>query len=281
MSGLFPSVKGLWTVAVAAVLAAPLALPSGAAPRDRLPDLAALPSNVIYAGGPQDVYTDGDGNVIYGCQPTEVARDSPTPLRCLRFETRSANLGDGPLELHFHADQIATTRGVTQWIYAGAKTHREVAAGTYEYDPAHAHFHFLDFAVAALWRSDARGRRLDPAPLRKGRKTGFCLEDVYPYRTAPTAAYTGRQSCYPTQVEGTGLSQVNGITEGWADVYDVSLPHQYIEISGVPDGYYLLQLTIDPLHKLREQTTRDNVVWQRIRLCAAGADIVGRTHLCG
>jgi hypothetical protein len=30
---------------------------------------------------------------------------------------------------------------------------------------------------------------------------------------------------------------IQGITPGWADVYDWYLPDQFIEVSGVPDGY--------------------------------------------
>lgn len=259
-----------------------VAVPAPAAPsRDLLPDLVALPTVSLYVGGVQDFYVTNDKEVVYGCQPHEVANDKPTPSRCLRFDTRVANLGAGALELHFHADEIATSRGVTQRLYAKDGSYRDVPAGSYEYDPTHQHFHYYDFAVASLWRSDARARRLDKQPLRTGHKAGFCLEDVYPYRTGPQQKYTGKQSCYPTAVDGTQVSQVNGVSVNWVDVYDLSIPHQYIEVSGVADGYYLLQIAIDPLRRLRETTTKDNVVWQLIRLCAGHADIVGRTHACG
>jgi hypothetical protein len=268
---------------VAVLLAGVPGAAAGAAsgPRQLLPNLVALPTNAVYVGGPASYATNPSGDAVVGCQPSEVANDTPTPQRCLRFETHAANTGRGALEMHYRADQLATTRGVVQRVYAADGTYRDADAGTYVLDPTHGHFHYTDFAVASLWRSDAKGRRLDRAPVRSGSKAGFCLEDVYPYRQGGTATYTAPRACYPTNVTTSGeVSQVNGVSPGWVDVYDMSIPHQYIEISGVADGYYLLRIAIDPEHRLREQTSADNAVWQRIRLCGDRADLVGRTFTC-
>jgi hypothetical protein len=269
--------------ALVAVLAFGAAPPGAgaAAPRDLLPNLVPLASAGFLLAGPGTAYRNSAGEVVWGCHPSEVANDTPSPRRCLRFETRAANLGAGPFELHYRADEIATTRGVTQRVYASDGTYRDTAAGTYVLDPTHAHFHLTDFAVASLWRSTAGGARVGPAPLRTGRKAGFCLQDVYPYTSAaPAAVYTGPTSCYPTRVSGGTLAQVNGVSAGWVDVYDLSIPHQYIEVSGVPDGYYLLQISLDPAHRIRQSTRADDTVWQRIRLCGDRVDIVGRTSGC-
>ena len=215
------------------------------------------------------------------CDPTEIAGDTPTPARCLRFETRAANAGSGPVELHNRADELAAARSVTQRIRYSDGSSRDADVGTYVFHAAHAHFHYSDFAVASLWRSDARGRRLDKAPVRRGHKAGFCLQDVYAYREAGPASYEAPAACYPVTVEDDGVTQVSGISPGWVDVYDLTVPHQYVEITGIPDGYYLLQIALDPEKRLRERTTKDNAVWQHIRLCGAKADLVGRTATCG
>ncbi|MDT7570080.1 MAG: hypothetical protein QOE05_254, partial [Actinomycetota bacterium] len=246
-----------------------------------LPNLVALRTKAVFVGGPQTYGTDPDGDVIAGCHATELT-DTPTPLRCLRFDTNAANAGSGPLELHHHTNEAATTRRVMQRVFNADGTYRDVEAGTYELHVAHAHFHYNDFAVSSLWRSDAKGRRLDKVPVRQGQKAGFCLQDVYAFRSpAPAPRYTGPLSCYPTDVSPSAeISQVTGVSPGWVDVYDLSLPHQYIEVSGVPDGFYLLQIEIDPDHRLRETTTRDNSSWQLIRLCGDKVDLVGRTATC-
>lgn len=267
------------------VCAAALSLIGGPAagvarPVASLPNLVALPSPDLYVGTATSHYVNSNSQVVWGCQPSEVGGDTPTPTRCLRFETLVANLGTGPLELRYRADQITSTRGVMQRIYASDGSYREFPAGSYVLHPAHAHFHFVDFAVAALWQADAGGRRRGAAPLRSGRKAGFCLEDVYQYRGSTEARYVPPYACYPNRAVGGEVSQVNGISVGWADVYDLATPGQYIEISGVPDGYYLLQITVDPDRRLREQRTADNVVWQRIRLCGDKAEVIGRATAC-
>jgi hypothetical protein len=271
-------------VGIAVLLAA--AIPGAAVaaqPRALLPNLVPLRTKAVYVGGAETVRTGPAGEVVPGCHPTEVASDSPTPMRCLRFETHAANAGAGALELHHHTNEIAPTRSVVQRVYYSDGTYRDRPAGTYELHAAHAHFHYTDFAVTSLWRSTARGRRLDSAPVRQGRKAGFCLQDVYAYKQAKPARYgVSPTSCYPADVSASGeVSQISGISPGWVDLYDLTLPHQYVEITGVPDGYYLLQIELDPAHRLRESSTKDNSVWQLIRLCGDQADIVGSTGNCG
>ncbi|HVF03240.1 MAG TPA: lysyl oxidase family protein [Frankiaceae bacterium] len=264
----------------AGLLLAVSAAPGEAAPKPRtlLPNLVALRSAALYLGGATPVSDSGD--TVFPCQASEVVHDSPTPVRCLRFETRAANAGTGPLELHHRVDRLASDAQVSQRVYSSNGRYRDSDAGGFVLDPTHGHFHYEDFAVANLWRSNAQGRRLDRRPLRAGRKAGFCLMDVYPYRTAGPRKYADPNACYPTSASEAGVAQVSGISPGWVDHYDASVPHQYIEISGVPDGYYLLQIVLDPLGRLREQTKADNTVWQRIRLCGDEVDLVGFTTRC-
>ena len=251
-----------------------------AAPKALLPNLVPLRSQAILVGGP--ARADDRDPTVLACHPHEVANDQPAPRRCLRFETHAANTGRGPLELRHRADELVAQSRVLQRVYRSDGTFQDGSAGSFVLDPAHGHFHYEDFAVAYLWRSDARGRKLGRTPIRRGSKAGFCLMDGYAYRAGPPARYSSPHACYPTHVgEGGEVAQVSGISPGWVDVYDVSVAHQYIEVSGVPDGYYLLQIVLDPHRRLRETTRVDNEVWHRVRLCGDDADLVGRTTNCG
>ena len=51
---------------------------------------------------------------------------------------------------------------------------------------------------------------------------------------------------------------MQGITSGWMDIYDWYLPDQYMEVSGVPDGVYLLQTEADPDQLLTEANRSNN-----------------------
>lgn len=284
MAGTVTAVRTTWlrSASVAAALAlTALAGPGDAgAVRPLLPNLVPLRAMDVSVGATSAIRERPTAGELAGCQIAEIAHDNPSPKRCLRFETRSANTGAGPLEVRARADAAATDTRVVQRVYASDGTWVDRPAGGYVIDPTHGHFHYEEFAAAYLFRSDARGRKLDKKPYREGRKAGFCLMDIYTYRPAGPARYAPPQSCYPTTVTAVEVSQVSGISPGWVDFYDVATPHQYVEITGVPDGYYLLQIVIDPHNRLLEQSEKDNSVTHHIRLCGQYVDLVGETLRC-
>ena len=53
---------------------------------------------------------------------------------------------------------------------------------------------------------------------------------------------------------------------GWADVYNWFLPGQYVEVTGVPDGDYILDTTVDPTDRLIEEDKTNNCGSVRVRL---------------
>ena len=67
---------------------------------------------------------------------------------------------------------------------------------------------------------------------------------------------------------------------GWADVYNWFLPDQYIEVSGVPDGYYLLETVADADQLVLETNERNNTVSALIRICGDEAEVVGGQSPC-
>jgi len=103
----------------------------------------------------------------------------------------------------------------------------------------HGHYHFEQFAQYNLL--DTNG-----APVVSGHKVGFCVMDVVKW--SPTANPSAKYTCIN-----------NGIQAGWADIYDSSLPCQYIDITGVPSGNYLLQLIVNPDGLLPESNMDNNV----------------------
>jgi hypothetical protein len=69
----------------------------------------------------------------------------------------------------------------------------------------------------------------------------------------PCRGARGFQRCNAlTETDSEGIVYtVNGISVGWADstsarLYNWYLADQYIEVSGLPDGYYLLETEADP-----------------------------------
>jgi len=68
---------------------------------------------------------------------------------------------------------------------------------------------------------------------------------------------------------------VNGVSVGWADVYPWYLSDQYIEISGVPDGIYVLETTANPNRTVHETNYDDNTARATIRLQGDTVTLLG------
>jgi hypothetical protein len=109
----------------------------------------------------------------------------------------------------------------------------------FEYDSCHDHYHFNDFAEYRLLD-------LSGAQVALGNKVGFCLLDYHAWD--PNAN--------PNSVYDCGNQ---GIQKGWADVYSASLPCQWIDITGLPAGDYVIELEIDPENRIAELNETNNV----------------------
>lgn len=230
------------------------------APAPLLPNLVPLtPSTVV---GPFTGALDSFGYaypapvVVEGCLPDETVRNGAR--RCLRYDTAAANRGRGPLEIAYRFEPPATNAYQVVHRSDGSTVDRFAVAS--EFHPTHAHFHFESFYVTRLWRY-ADGRRAGSKPVTTGSKSGFCPEDT------GGGAGDRRYGCLTDYRMGpAGPEQVVGISAGWYDTYRVHLPDQYVEITGVPDGRYVLEVELDPDDNVRESNERDNVVCVLIAL---------------
>jgi hypothetical protein len=112
------------------------------------------------------------------------------------------------------------------------------SSGLFHWGGCHGHYHFRSFAQYRLL--DDTG-----AVVRNGKKVGFCLMDTTRVQAGanPSPRYTCSQQ---------------GIQAGWADVYSSSLSGQWIDITGVPAGRYLLEITLDPLNMIDESDETNN-----------------------
>lgn len=246
-----------------------LVAPGGAkSPRPLLPNLVPLPPSTLV--GPMTGMLDSFGYaypapvVVNGCLPDETARNGA--LKCLRFETAVANTGSGPLEVAYRVEPPATN--AYQVIHHAGGTTSDRFAVASEFHPTHAHFHFKDFYVTRLWKLDDGGKT-GREPVTSGSKSGFCPED--------SGGSQRNYSCLTDYRMGpAGPEQVVGISAGAYDTYRVHLPDQYLEITNVTDGRYVLEIEIDPDDNVAESNERDNSVCVAIRITGDAATTHGR-----
>lgn len=170
----------------------------------------------------------------------------------LRLTSAVANIGEGALELRGGAT-VGTVQEVYQRIFDTDGSYTDVLAGTFIYHIEHDHIHFEEFAEFRLRAVTADGGIGDI--VAAGDKVSFCLLDVERY---------GAQGTDVPHYLSCG--QIQGISVGWADVYDRGLPGQSIEITNVPDGEYWLEVVADPLNHIMESDETNNVTQIKINL---------------
>lgn len=185
----------------------------------------------------------------------------------LGFSSTATNMGAGPLTLHgFRPNTDTPKMRVDQLIDqrdGSARLVRDVGSMLYALHPDHDHWHFMGFEEYELRSAD--GKRL----VGRDRKTGFCLGDRIP---APGAERLPSFNPAPLQGDTCGLGRPDltslfaGISPGWADQYAANLEGQYIDITGVPAGRYVLVHWVNTLGRIVEADYANNASSTRFQL---------------
>ncbi len=121
----------------------------------------------------------------------------------------------------------------------------------YETADGHDHFHLKRAVEYALYSSDA-----DPAARAKvapGSKVGFCLFDTDPVLADQDEQFYDFSVSHFCETGNPGATSLRmGVSRGWRDVYSRSLQFQYVNVSNVPPGRYLLGAKADPDNQIVE-----------------------------
>lgn len=215
-------------------------LPPGlAAPVDPvLPDLAMSPLTEFSAG----VAPDGD--------------------QYLAFTAGIANVGEGPLIVHaVRADERGEWRVKQRFRERDAPTSEAETPGTLTFG-GHGHDHWHVQLGASYWLTRADATRI----LRRYSKVGFCFFDQVRLEnrpgSAPLAPTFGKSDC-----DGASALELEmGLSPGFADPYQWTLPDQRLLVNGLADGVYRLWATADPGGWFRESNDDNNRTWVDLRL---------------
>lgn len=231
------------------------------------------------------------------CFLSETAEDGAQ--NCLRFDQIIANEGKGALELWFDVPPSDHEEGdehdhheydVRQRIYNSDGTHQEQPGGSVEFHGVHGHYHYSSFATTELWASNKHGAKLGTAPVRGAQKVSFCVADIRIDQWAEKGdgprTYMAPDCLFPAFSDASGDHYKQGLQAGWADVYDWYIPDQYIEVSGVPNGYYLMQFCADPENALEEEDEDNNCLINHVKLTGMGTpqkavEVLGVIEQCG
>ena len=162
-----------------------------------------------------------------GCAFQEGAVGGTGYRRILRFDTVVINGGDGDLVVGNRSDP--------------ANPYHDF----FFFAPCHGHYHIAGFSVYELLNPDG-------TPAATGQKGGFCFEDSFKYANGKSNGY----DC-----------SFQGITSGWGDWYYKQLTGQWIDITGVQEGDYIVRVTINAAEIFDEGENRyPNVVQTTIHI---------------
>jgi len=146
--------------------------------------------------------------------------------RVLRFDFSSHNIGDADLVVGAPADH-------PDWFVLSA---------------SHGHYHLKDFNEFTL--SNCSGHQV-----AQGYKQAFCLIDI-----------EHRSAWGPASPQFTNCNSNQGISAGWADLYNSGLACQFVVIDTVPDGDYVLISTTNAQRIIPEDTYADNTIFTGLRM---------------
>jgi hypothetical protein len=204
-----------------------------------------------------DGYGDSSGNVLLNWNQTGAALPDLTiwgpaasPTIITRdFSSNDCEVVEGCETVGLHTLLSFTTEtrnvGTGDLIMGDPSTN-----ALFYWATCHQHYHFEQFAEYNL---------LDQSNniIATGHKVGFCLEDVHSW--APNANPQAKYDC-----------TYQGIQAGWADVYQAGLPCQYVDITGVAPGTYVLQMIVNPDNLIAESDTLNNETRVEVVIPPAG-----------
>lgn len=171
----------------------------------------------------------------------------------LVFASAVANVGAGALVIEGRRATRAQPRMRADQLILDAdgstRRRRRVGRMRYVVSSDHEHWHLLDFDRYEL-RSAG-----DFSLAAPDRKTGFCLGDRYA---------VGPESGEPIFIGGCGLGRpgllrvAEGISPGFGDDYRAALEGQYVDVTRVPAGRYVLVHHANPTRTLLESDYTNN-----------------------
>ncbi len=232
--------------------------------------VATAPAPAVFAGVPAtpllpDLFAWEDASRGYMHNGTF---DTTTqPGRALyRFTAAIPNIGDGPFEV-FEVTHPNNTQDVFQNVHDSFGGVTQTLMGSFpDADPAFGHLFLVGLAQYNL-REVLPGNGVGDV-VASHDKTSFGLVDSVAFDTSLPGAP-------PARVYNSANSNPLGVSVGWADLYTSTLPGQWIDATGLPDGQYWLEVIIDPNNFVQETDDTTNTTRVLVDLTIPSIGIPG------
>ena len=196
--------------------------------------------------------------------------------RQLQFTHVTWDAGTGPFEIDPTYNPASGTASFTQAIY------NSPSPGVWQFDhsaplavagafvaPSDYRFPLTSFTLNQVNPDGSLGPVVATSP-----KTDYCITgDTYVggVPNTPNSTFIPQSNC-------TDPTQPLGWSVGWGDQYDQTDNGQPIDLTGIPDGTYILRGTVDPEHVLTESNPDNNVVDTKLQITGTTATVLSQTQ---
>jgi hypothetical protein len=184
----------------------------------------------------------------------------------LTFSGAAENHGVGPLVIDARRPNQSVRDMTARQIVWHANGFHELVptpVGTvrYVHSRDHNHWHLLDFMRYRL-------TTLSGARIGRDHKTGYCLGDRYriPNAFFPAEPKYSVYNGHCGRSRPGRLSLAQGISVGFGDLYPEFLEGQFIDITDVPTGNYVLVMRVNPTGKLLDEHPNNDVSSVNVRI---------------
>jgi len=118
----------------------------------------------------------------------------------------------------------------------------------FEYSACHGHYHFKSFANYTLYDSSGRVALV-------GLKYSFCIINIRQALVGPSIECDPVRSCSD-----------QGLKVGWSDIYDSNLDCQWLDVTDLPAGDYILEIELNAARFFHEESFENNKARVPVRL---------------
>jgi hypothetical protein len=180
----------------------------------------------------------------------------------LQFSATVWNAGDSPLVVDGFRREGEDEMDAYQYFFDGDGNQTGYqAVGQLHWDPkpTHQHWHFEDFAKYVLLDADQ-------TQVVKSRKEAFCLANTDAVdQTVPNADWNPDNTDLATACGDHGsLSIREVLVPGWGDTYAQFRAGQSFDLRGLPNGTYYVAVIANPVNRLVEASTDNNVSLRKV-----------------
>ncbi len=204
-----------------------------------------------------------------------IGTDPTTGHRVLRFTHITWDAGAGPFEIDPTYNSTTGTATFVQSIYNSPSPgvwsldHTVPVSVTGVFDsPDSYRFPLTSFTLNAVNSHGSPGPVVATSP-----KTDYCITgDTYVGGVPNTPSQT-----FIPQTNCSDPTRPLGWSVGWGDQYDQIDSGQPIDLTGVPDGIYVLHATVDPRHVLTESNTANDVTDTTLRISGNTVTVLSQT----